>query len=293
MKRLLPILFLPLLAACGGNAGDSAKSMADYENASSADSLMYYFGQLRAVDYWREAKTDTTLATRESRDEFLRGVRAGIDAARNNDAYNQGLFTGIQLAMNLKEFQEGYELKVNRDIMVDAIADGLLNDSVVDPSEATAEFSHLISAFNSKKEEKDRAKGREALAAEARARKMSPLGDDLYAATPAKAGNGQNIAIGDVASISLKLNVVGGTTLDDANYDVKVGQQFVGPVTEALLSMKPGEKREFLTTPNALFGRVYERRGLSPADLIQITINVDSVSRAAAPTATVTPADAE
>lgn len=275
IRHILPILCLPLLASCGGNGSDNGKSMADYKDATAADSMIFYFGQLRAADYWREAQADTTLATRESRDEFLRGLRAGMDAVRDKDAYNQGVYVGIQLAMNMKEMQEGYDIKFNRDILFDAISDGLRNDSAVDMSEATKEYTRLINDLNQQKEERDRAKGREALAAEAKALKMTKINDDLYAAAPTKPGTGDVVKLGDNVSVVMDIAVVGGEMIDNqATPSLKVGSRLVGPVTEALLTMRPGETREFLTTPPALMGRMYLRRGLNANDILKLTITV-------------------
>ncbi len=171
------MLFLPLLTACGGDNAEQAKSIADYKNATTADSLVFYFGQMRAAEYWREAHADTTLASRESRDEFLKGLRAGMDAVRSNMAYNQGVYLGIQLAMNLNEMDEGYGIKTKKDIMLEAFADGLRNDSVVDYTAAAEEFSTIINALNTQKEEKDRQLGKDALVAEAKALKMTKIND--------------------------------------------------------------------------------------------------------------------
>ena len=69
---------LLLLASCGGKGEGESRSIADYGEISTADSLLYYFGQLRAADYWQFAKGDSTLAERASRDEYLKGLRAGL-----------------------------------------------------------------------------------------------------------------------------------------------------------------------------------------------------------------------
>ncbi len=267
------MLFLPLLTACGGDNAEQAKSIADYKNATTADSLVFYFGQMRAAEYWREAHADTTLASRESRDEFLKGLRAGMDAVRSNMAYNQGVYLGIQLAMNLNEMDEGYGIKTKKDIMLEAFADGLRNDSVVDYTAAAEEFSTIINALNTQKEEKDRQLGKDALVAEAKALKMTKINDDLYAAAPKTPGTGNLLQVGDSVAVVLIVTQVGGEEIDrQAKPDFKIGSSLIGPITEALLTMRIGENREFLTTPPALMGRVYARRGLKPNDLLKIEI---------------------
>lgn len=270
-----------LLAACGGKGEKAAHTLADYENASMADSLMYYFGQMRAVDYWHEAESDTILKSRDSRDEFLRGVRAGMDATRQSDAYNQGLFVGVQLAMNLKEMQAAYGMTPNRQILLDGITDGLVNDSVVNPGEANIGFQQIVERLNIQKEETDRQKGQDALVKEAKTMKMTRLSDNLYAGAAGNAA-GETLHVGDRVAVQLTVKVVGGETLDErAHHEFEIGAALPGPITEALLSMHVGETRRFLTTPPALFGRYYERRGLKPEDVLEVIITTDKVSEAA------------
>lgn len=277
LKQILPILCLPLLAACNGGA-DNGKTMADYKDATTADSLTFYFGQMRAAEYWRNATVDTTFASRESRDEFLKGVRAGMDAVRNNDMYNQGVYLGIQLAMNLGEIDREYELKTNKAILLDALSDGLRNDSVVDYNEASVQFSQIMNALNERKELNDRTKGQEALAAEAKALKMTRLSDDLYAGAPTKPGEGELLQIGDSVAVVLTVTQIGVGEIDhQADPHFKVGSKLIGPVTDALLTMRVGESRDFLTTPPALMGRIYTRRGLKPNDILKFNITTSPV----------------
>lgn len=285
MKKFIPALALPfLLISCGGNNDTTVKQLSDFKEASTADSLMYYVGQQRAAEYWREANNDTTLKSRESRDEFMRGVRAGLDAVRDNDAYNQGVFVGIQLAMNLKEIQKGYDIKPDRKIMLDAMADGLKNDSVVNIGDANKGFQNVMEGLNRKKEEADKEFGRQALASEAKALKMTEVNKDLYASSPTLPGYGPQIKVGDNVAVVMTVSVVGGEIIDErAHHSFPVGSSLPGPVTEALLSMKLGEKRDFLTTAPALMGRFYLRRGLEPGDLLKLEIKVDSVGTIAAP----------
>lgn len=274
MKRLIPFILLPLLAACG-NSSDSAKSIADYKNATPSDSLMFYYGQLRSADYWREAKADSTLMTQDSRNDYMRGVRDGIKAVKDNNAYNLGLFLGIQFAMQSSELNNDYDTKVNSDIFCDALADGLRNDSVVDAAEAAGNFQQVLAGMNAEKEKRELEKSKTALAASAKNLKMTKINDTLYGAEPTTPGNGPILKLGDNVAVVLNVSVIGGKSIDDqASPDLKIGSKLIGPVTEALLTMRMGETRVFITTPPALLGRMYERRGLNPDDILRMTITV-------------------
>ncbi len=261
-----------LLASCGGGSDKSARTLADYDNVTAADSLIYYFGQLRAMDYWQYSYNDSTLKTRESRDEYLKGLRAGMDAARDNDAYNMGLSTGIQLAMNLKEFSEGYDVEFNRAILLNAIEDGLVNDSVVNAGEANQEFRKVLEQLNLKKEEADRKIAGESLAESAKAAKWTRISDNLYA-TAGKGGEGATLKTGQEISIKIEISNLDGKEIDRRALDsMKVGQAFPGPIAEVLLTMKMGEERTFYTTGPALFGRFIDRYGVKPTQVLVVKI---------------------
>lgn len=260
-----------LLASCGGDNSDS-HSISDYKGISAADSMLYYFGQLRAADYWQYAKTDSVMYTEESRDEYLKGLRAGLDATRDNDAYNQGLYVGIQLAMNMKEFTEGYGEKFDRKILIDAISDGLRNDSAVDVSSANAEFRRILDTLNERKEVKDRKAAKSALSADAKTNGWKKIGDNLYAGK-AEGGNGPLIKTGDCVDLHVSVGKLGGAVLDERDIPaLTVGSNFAGPVTDALLTMKLGEKKTFYTTALGFFGRAYERFNLKPEQILVLNV---------------------
>ena len=68
-----------MLASCRNNSATGAGSASE---AAKADSLMYYFGQFRGIEYKRTAETDTTLSSEDARHEYLRGVQAGLNAVK-------------------------------------------------------------------------------------------------------------------------------------------------------------------------------------------------------------------
>ena len=96
------------LSSCSGGGSSTADNLKD---AAPGDSLLYYFGQIQAAEYWRQAESDTTLRDEKSREDFMRGVKAGMDAVRSEDAYNQGVYLGVQMAMQIKESEEAYGIR--------------------------------------------------------------------------------------------------------------------------------------------------------------------------------------
>lgn len=262
-----------LLTSCGGgdNSG-KVRDLSEYGDVQPGDSLIYYFGQLRAVDYWRYAEQDTILKTRESRDEYLDGIKAGLKAAKESDAYNQGLYVGLQLAMHMKDFEEGYECKFNRKILINAIADGLKNDSAVNPGEANAGFRKVSEEMNARKEESDRIKGEKALAKDAEAQKWVKISNNVYAAKPAEK-SGNILKTGQDVAAEIELATLDGKVIDSKNIEkLNIGRAYPGPVTDALLTMTDNQTAVFYTIAPAVMGRYYERYGIKPDQIIKLTI---------------------
>ncbi len=81
-----------MLASCqGGASSDGQASSGDLKNATPADSLIYYFGQMRGAEYRRQAERDTTLADAQAKKAYLQGVQAGMNAVKSADeAYDNG-----------------------------------------------------------------------------------------------------------------------------------------------------------------------------------------------------------
>ena len=259
------------LSSCSGGGSSTADNLKD---AAPGDSLLYYFGQIQAAEYWRQAESDTTLRDEKSREDFMRGVKAGMDAVRSEDAYNQGVYLGVQMAMQIKESEEAYGIKCNKGVLLDAIKGGLANDSAVNIGEANMAFRGIIDNLEARKEAADKEAARSALAKEGQALKMKMIDKDLYAAAPTKAGSGPMLKTGDHVAVTAIFSHLDGKEIDrQAPQDLPVGEMLPGPITEALLTMNTGETREFLTTASALYGRYYQRYGMKADDIIRILLS--------------------
>ena len=267
-----------MLASCSNEkGGDAGRSIADYGELTTADSLLYYFGQLRAADYWQYAKSDSVLASRESRDEYLKGLRAGLDAARTGDAYNQGLYVGVQLAMNMKEFTDEYGVELNRKLVYNAIEDGLANDSAVNTVEANRMFRQVLEVLNTQKEAKDRETSIATLSEAAKAGKWQKISDTLYGGLVKAAGEGAVVKTGDMVGIEVEINDTDGREIDRRSMErTRVGQSFPGPITDAINTMKIGETRTFYTTAPAMFGRMMGRYNLKATQVLAFTVKLSA-----------------
>lgn len=267
---------LLILSACSGkDSKDSIRQLSDYKNVTAADSLIYYFGQLRAADYWQYAYSDTMMRSRESRDAYLSGLRAGLDAANNNDAYNQGLYVGVQLAMNMKEFKDEFDIDFNRRILINAVADGLKNDSVINAGEANEQFRNILNQFEARKEAADREKGLTALAELGREKHWVKINDEIYSGE-VNGGNGTLITVGTRISADVAISTLDGRDIDRRSDDaMDVGSRMPGPITVGLLSMQIGQTKVFYTTAAAILGRYAARYNVDPTSIIKFTITTN------------------
>ncbi len=265
------------LTACEGD-GSSASSQGTLAGASQGDSLMYYFGQTRATEFWQQARRDTTLADEAARKEFMQGVRAGLDAVQNSEAYNLGVFQGVQLALNLKDFQKDFPgVTLKNDIMLRAMADGLKSDSTFDAEEAQKALYAIIGQLEARKEEADRAESVKGLQQQGDALSMRKITDYLYGVA-FTAGDGTKFNPGDTVTTSMTLATVDGRTLRvPLPSEVVIGRRYVSPlVSEALATMTRNGASRFLTSAFAMFGNRCERLELKNDEPLILTIRTGS-----------------
>lgn len=267
-----------LLSSCGGNSSEG-KSLSELENSSATDSLLYYFGQMRASEYWRESKRDTTLASQESRQAFLAGMQAGFNSVKeDNEAYNVGVQSGIQLAVSLSQFSKEYGVKVDPKVIMESIAYGLRTDSI-DESEVSQQFYDLMGKLNDRKEAADRKASAEALKETGEKLKMRQISAVLYAKT-IKEGSGPAVVENDKVNVDITMTDVNGKKVDvPMPPELTVGARFTVPlITTALKTMKVGGTSQFATTAGEMFGRRATQMDMKATDVLLIRIDVKSLA---------------
>lgn len=273
LKTLIPTAAIALImAACGSESSSNKSAMP--ANASTVDSVMYYFGQMRASDYWRQARNDTTLASEVSRQAYLRGLRAGMESVHSNDeAYNQGLLIGMQMAMNLNEFGDMYNVKPNTAIMMQSLTAGLKNDTAADIAANQREFTKLMNRLNTERETRLSVESAKILAKEAPALGMTKIDSTLYGKT-LKPAEGENFKQGEKARVQIVLTDLKGKDIKmRMPQEVTVGDRYVAaPISQAVSTMSPGEVKEFLTTAVVLMGQRSHQLNLEPTQPVRLTI---------------------
>ncbi len=279
IRSILSIAAAGLLLAACQNSGDKAASGLADETAK-ADSLMYYFGQLRGSEYEQQAMQDTTLDSKTARQEYLKGVQAGLNAVKaGKDAYNNGVFLGMQMAMNMSQFAEDYGVKLSNKAFVRGMREAVMADSVTaNPNDLQQNFYRLMGEFNSAREKRDSIASADALVEEASAKKYTKVTDGLYSlSAPA---DGVKIKDGDKVKLALKITTPDGNQVNAPLPDqITVGKRMAGnPVNDALLTLASGQTGKFMTTAHNLFGQRSAQMGLKPSDvlLFEVTPTVEA-----------------
>lgn len=274
------------MAACGiifaACSNPEAKPLSEISDATKADSLIYYFAQMRGAEYDREAQRDTTLATDEAKKAYVMGVQAGLNAAKaDNEAYNRGLFLGMQMAMNFQQFSKDYGISLNKKVFIESLAEALSTDSLANPSEMQREFYRIMGEFNSSKEERDNQAATESLEKAASGMNLKKIADNLWGEITQKT-EGEAIKDGDNVETSIVLTNVDGKSIEaPLPSKIKVGARNIpAPIGDALKALKNGETGKFATSAKALFGQRASQMGLEPSDVVMMTVK-----------ATIAPAD--
>lgn len=277
IKSFIAVAAMALaFGACQNPDGQTADN---FKGGSQADSLMYYFGQMRASEYQREASRDTTLATAEAKRAYVQGVQAGINAAKaNDDAYNQGLFLGLQMAMNFQQFQKDYDIQLNKKVFLESLSAAVNADSLGDTREMQREFYRIMGQFNEEKTERDRAAAAANLSQEAKKLNLPKISDDLYGQVTGKT-EGEALKDGDNVALEISLTGVKGNRIEaPLPSKAKIGaRNLPTPLSDALQTLKNGETGKFATSAQALFGQRCSQLGLEPSDVVIAGIKATAI----------------
>lgn len=280
MTRLSVILLIiPALLSGGGCSRQKQSPIADAGAETRADSMLYYFGQISAFEYWRRAASDTSMRSRDSREQYLKGLLDGLNAVdEDRAAYNAGLHEGIRMAQRIIQFNQEYDEDLSPQILYASMDYGLRSDSAVDIAHARKEFYTLLADMNVLKNKEDLEKADMTLRKTATNQGMHRIAPRIYGKT-VTSGTGQAVKRGDVIFASVDYRRDDGKDLDfPTPENLTVGTPAMPEVmTEAYCSMRVGEKKTFATTAAALFGTRARQVGLASTDIVIITITITSV----------------
>lgn len=279
MKHLIFSVFtimLILFSSCQRNEG---KDLDDYTNLTSVDSLLFYYTQLRAHEYWEEAEKDTLLRSSEARQDFIEGFEEGFKSIREDAPnYNRGMELGVRMAINILKFENTYGVKLDPDLVVPALKNGLRNGADIPELEYQENFYRILNKLRNEQREHDHQKARTSLIEEARHQKMSKITDDLYFRI-IKKGEGEYAQYGNTVFVTV-------------NYERADGQDIVIPspgmvtigsdgmpnvLCKAYTRLNKGEIAMFATTADAVFGSRTYVMGMKPEDVLLLTITLNDI----------------
>lgn len=109
------------LIGCGKkNSIDDFKTVKLDKTATLADSVCYYLGEQIVSSRFNLQQQDSTFKSKENLQKYDEGFYAGLQAMSDNEAYNQGYATGVQVASQLAMMKK----QLGENFNVDAIAAG-------------------------------------------------------------------------------------------------------------------------------------------------------------------------
>lgn len=272
--HLLILTMVSVIASCG----HKGKELSEYKNTSTGDSLLYYYVQMKAREYWERATNDTALRSRQQRDIFLKGVENGISQVTDDDNYNMGLRLGIRLAYNLREFEKKYDVDLNDDILIESLRNGLEDESQMPALEDQKEFYRLLDKMKTILKNKKRGEADKALAKEASARGLVKLSDKLYYKIVRK-GTGENVKNGDVINIAADYERTSGDNLGlPSPITVSVGDSELPKVMDlAYKQLNHGATAVFATTAYSLFGSRTSIMGLEDDEIVFVSMILNDI----------------
>ena len=269
--RILPVAAIACLAISCQNGGGSLS-----ETSSQTDSLMYFLGQMHAADYLREANRDTTLKEASEKQAYLSGVRAGLAALKEGDeSYNKGVMMGMQMASQMMSFSEQMGIDINKNSYVGSLQSALMADTMPNTSLVQTQFRTVMSNIEAEKEARDKAASQESLKKVAEGAGLPKISDDLYGKVTEANSDTISLADGDEINLVAKVTKENGETVNlPMAPKGKIGNKRSFPeiVSTAVLTLKPGETGEFMTTAHALMGNRASQMDLEPTDVLTLTL---------------------
>lgn len=271
MHKSIALFALSLLFLSCGNKPDN---LSEIKDASPADSMMYYFGQMQANNFWQDAESDTLLRTEKGREEFMRGFRAAMEMESSDDAYNKGLQLGLRLAIRLREFNAAYGMEFPEEVLAASLERSLSSDTAFNITDAQKNYYRIKDRLDLEKGQRESGKAKEKLAQIGKKQGFVCVSDTLYAKDITDPGKGPKFKDGDYIAIDLSTATLDGRELGRQFPDhITIGEGRVPKIIcLATHTMTDGQTRIFLTTPKTLFGNQYSKYQLESDEPVIFTI---------------------
>lgn len=279
----LKSIFIALAAVASGvfTSCDSpqGKSLSDYDNPTAADSLLFYFVELRAHEFWENAEKDTMLRTPEAREQFLDGFEKGFKSiGKEDDYYNRGVELGVRMAINLQKFEKMYGMNINTSMAIPFLRFGLRDGADIPEFIYQESFYRLLNRFKQMQRNRDHEKARITLVEDARDMDMKKISDHLYYRV-LKNGEGPYAQYGQSAHVRVNYERADGEDIAIPSPGlVTIGAMGVPEVLNlAYTRLNKGAVALFATTAEDVFGSRTYVMGMKPEDVLLVTITLNEI----------------
>lgn len=280
--RLLPMIAAMSLLIAGACVPERGKNLSDFPDASAGDSLLYYYAQIRAAEYWDKAANDQSLKTPENRRKYIDGVKKGINTIRmsgDNQTYNMGVRDGERMAIRFMEFERRYNVDLDDDILISSLIKGLEDSTDEVPIDLCSdEFYRLLDVMKSRLRVELTPKVQKQLVELARNLQLSKISPRLFYRIEKK-GTGSYPKPGETILINIDIKLPDGRELGvpDTERLVMGAPEIPRTFDMALGRLNKGSVGVFTTSADAIFGSRSRIMGVNPEDLLIMTITLNDI----------------
>ncbi len=249
------------------------------------DSLSYYFGKMWGSGLKSEIKTSSDSAKFDA-DEFIRGIKAPMEADTNTVGYIQGLSTGGQLMQQFNQIEAESGIKINRALFISELSKELKSSEVTSPQELQFKAMHLLQQISEKKKAESPEAIANANAGKVAIEKAMAADSELIKDKSGivykmiNAGKGEPFKATDMVNVIYVGKHIDGTVFDDSKGEAIQfsPNQVVLGFKEALLMMKPGAKM-IVYIPGELGYGVAGNQGIGSMETLVFEIETPSLAK--------------
>ncbi len=272
------IIGLGLITSCSGGGRSDIK---DYQNLSLLDSISFYFGEIQGVGYWQQAQMDSTLAGEKGKETYQKGLLEALQLLGTDPAYNQGVMTGVQVAMSMQQFKMQYGEELNKKLVMEGIRTSMRSNTSSMGEEISNSFNVLLTDFEARRASRiDKALRKSLDEFLASHKEFKKYGNKKIYTNVITPGTGAKVSMGDVLDVDMTMSTVAGTSREIVNTDeLRVGQSFPAnsPIGEVISEMKVGEEIEILAASNEAIGPNMAQYDVKETELVLVKIKLKGI----------------
>lgn len=275
--KYMGVLAISAIALTACNSTPQPKELSEFSNATMQDSLAYYMGEQGAMNFWRSAMQDTTLKTDAAKASYLKGFQKGMDMVMEDEAYNQGLIQGVNLANYLRSLNKDFELDLQNDRAVAGLAYGMQNDTIVNPNDLQQAIMPIGMRLEAEKAKKDKAIADQKIDEEIKKSGYKKDANGIVYKV-VEEGKGKKLENDEYVLVQLTMTDLEGNSIvptDSKPQKMTVGKYNYSPVVNrALPMMNIGSTYKVIGSSTDIFGPQARQFRLKDSDVVCVEIKV-------------------